>query len=194
MIECNLTRASVNDPAMRSWTGTTALPPTRQFAPAVPNAGFAPHCRRSDARGLTSQIDPEATFMTEPPGGPLPGKRTLGSRATCGRPMAFIRRSPDMAMAQDRAPSDREVLSDAVPMYCWITHHGRASEIPHQGGPLDLHRGAKRRGREASTVPSWARKLRIVPNSFQLRPALPPPHGAACSCSARPRRGKCRSS
>jgi len=26
--------------------------PTRQFAPAVPNAGFAPHCRRSDARGL----------------------------------------------------------------------------------------------------------------------------------------------
>ena len=32
--------------------------PTRQFAPAALNAGFAPHCRRSDARGLTSQIDP----------------------------------------------------------------------------------------------------------------------------------------
>jgi hypothetical protein len=27
--------------------------PTRQFAPAALNAGFAPHCRRSDARGLT---------------------------------------------------------------------------------------------------------------------------------------------
>src|SRR6202035_1630391 len=40
-----------------------AYHPTRQFAPAVPNAGFAPHCRRSDARGLTSQIDPYEPFV-----------------------------------------------------------------------------------------------------------------------------------
>jgi hypothetical protein len=39
------------------------LPPTRQFAPAALNAGFAPHCRRSDARGLTSQIDPHQTLQ-----------------------------------------------------------------------------------------------------------------------------------
>jgi len=30
--------------------------------PAALNAGFAPHCRRSDARGLTSQIDPQAAL------------------------------------------------------------------------------------------------------------------------------------
>ena len=39
-----------------------SLHPTRQFPPAALNAGFAPHCRRSDACGLTSQIDPKATF------------------------------------------------------------------------------------------------------------------------------------
>jgi short chain dehydrogenase len=51
--------------------------------------------------------------------------------------------------AKDRAPSGGEGmsvpscwLSDAVPMYGWITHHGSASETPHQGGHLDLHRGA----------------------------------------------------
>jgi uncharacterized protein with PIN domain len=29
-----------------------------KFAPATLNAGFAPHCRRSDTRWLTGQIDP----------------------------------------------------------------------------------------------------------------------------------------
>ncbi len=32
--------------------------------PAALNAGFAPHCCRSDARGLTSQIDPKLPYTT----------------------------------------------------------------------------------------------------------------------------------
>src|SRR5712691_2117203 len=31
--------------------------PQQRFAPAAPNAGFAPDSRRSDAQGLTDQID-----------------------------------------------------------------------------------------------------------------------------------------
>jgi hypothetical protein len=37
-------------------------PPDAAVRPAALNAGFAPHCRRSDARGLTSQIDPKQTL------------------------------------------------------------------------------------------------------------------------------------
>jgi hypothetical protein len=47
----------------------TEFHPTRQFRPAAPNVGFAPHCRRSDAPGLTSQTDPEPTFMASPADG-----------------------------------------------------------------------------------------------------------------------------
>jgi hypothetical protein len=42
--------------------------PIQQLAPAALNVGFAPHCRRSDASGLTSQIDPFETLMVAPPG------------------------------------------------------------------------------------------------------------------------------
>jgi hypothetical protein len=38
--------------------------PTRQFTLAALNAGLAPHWRRSDALGLTSQTDPDPTFMS----------------------------------------------------------------------------------------------------------------------------------
>jgi hypothetical protein len=174
---------------------------TRRFVLAALSAGFAGASGRSLQHSRAAGVDPEATFMTEPPGDSLPGKADARVPSDLRALMAFIRRPPDTAMAKDRPlQAERECrflpgwLSDAVSMYGWITHHGPASETLHQGGHLDMHRGAKRRGRVASMVLSWARKLRIVPNSFQLRPALPQPHGEACSCSARPRHDRCRSS
>jgi hypothetical protein len=41
---------------------TAPFHPTRQFALAALNAGFAPHCGRSDAHELTGQIDPQQTL------------------------------------------------------------------------------------------------------------------------------------
>jgi len=38
-------------------------PPDPAVRPAALNAGFAPHCRRSDARGSTGQIDPYEPFL-----------------------------------------------------------------------------------------------------------------------------------
>jgi len=39
-----------------------SFPPDPGVRPAALNAGFAPHSRRSDAYGFTSQIDPQPTL------------------------------------------------------------------------------------------------------------------------------------
>src|ERR1700730_16694013 len=46
------------DAATMTLTGKGRCPPDSAVPPAALNAGFAPHCCRSDARGLTSQIGP----------------------------------------------------------------------------------------------------------------------------------------
>jgi len=50
---------SPRSPTKTRWWSTTAVPRSGRDAAHRRNSGFALHCRRSNARGLTSQIDPK---------------------------------------------------------------------------------------------------------------------------------------